>query len=89
MTTDRMLHDNIDIVNQFPPMVMWGFNCSGQSCPTGIYSGSLHAMHVLSHEGRILELHAYKYILDRLFLYPEKPTSAPLAFPIIEVNDER
>ena len=83
MIPGGIIYDNLDIVNQHPPAVLWGFNCSGQARPQVVSSGSMHAMLVLHNEGRILELHAYRYLINQLlFQHPEKPAFAPLAFPI-------
>lgn len=68
----EQLFDNLDIVQKFPPAVMWGFNCQGGARPMLPFSGSLQAMFDLEHEGRILELHAYRYIIWLLRRQPQK-----------------
>lgn len=69
-----MLRENLDIVEEFPPTVLWGFGCSGNAQPHTVSCGSMHAMLSLKNQGRILELHAYKYMI---WLMMQQPLRIP------------
>ncbi len=61
-----------DIIEIYPPVILWGFNCNGDVVPHTVSSGSVQAMLTLHKQGRILELCAYRYMIQQLCYIPNE-----------------